>query len=245
VIIRNLGSGSRGNATVVAHGGRALLIDAGIARRRIVAGLDGMTLESVLVSHVHGDHLRPAAAKLAAPYRMDAANARAAARRDLPPMPVEVFDARPFDVGPFRVTPLPLPHPGAAAWHNYGFFIECGERRLVFATDLGEVPGVLRERLADADVVFLESNHDVGMEEASSRPRQTIDWVLSPHGHLSNEQAAEALAGARRAHTVVLGHLSEECNRPALALRANRRAVPASVRLLVAEQDDATEVVEV
>jgi phosphoribosyl 1,2-cyclic phosphodiesterase len=176
---------------------------------------------------------------------MDGANARQAARRGIAGMDVAVFDGRPFDAGPFRVTPVALPHPGYAPWHSWGFFVECGRRRLLYATDLGRVPRTLLERIADADVVFLESNHDVVMEAESGRPRETIDWILSGHGHLSNDQASEALGRARRAHTVVLGHLSEDCNRPALAREANRRSVPHAVRMIVTRQDAATEGVTV
>jgi len=246
VILRNLGSGSAGNATVVSHDGRAILIDAGLPLKRMRAGLDGLALDGVLVTHCHGDHLRPVARRLDAPFWMDAGNAREVARKPgLGDLEVRLFDGRPFRVGPFEVAPFPLPHPGGARWHSYGFLVACGGRRLAYATDLGHVPAHAVDALAEADVLFVESNHDPDLERASGRPPWTVDWVLSDHGHLSNEQCAEALARAARPHTVVLGHLSRDCNDPDLALRTARRALRPAARLIAARQDDGAEDVRV
>jgi len=240
VHLLNLASGSGGNATVVAHGGRAILIDAGISRRRTLAGLEGLALEGILITHVHGDHLGPAARKLGAPVWIDGENARAARRMGRLEGDAEVFDGGTFRVGPFLVSAIPLPHPGGERWRNWGFRVECGRRRLAYATDLGHVPPGVLEELSGAHAVFLESNHDPDLERASGRPPDLVDWVLSDHGHLSNEQCAEALGRLGRPHTVVLGHLSEDCNRPALARRTAAKALGSSVRLVVALQREPT-----
>jgi phosphoribosyl 1,2-cyclic phosphodiesterase len=239
--LQSLGSGSCGNACLVVHDGQALLIDAGISRRRIVAGLGDAELLAVLITHRHGDHLGPAAWKLGAPVWLDAANAREAARHGQLGDGVRQYGGAPLSFGPFRVTPVPLPHPGGGRWTSHGFLIECGPRRIAYATDLGHVPARVADILAGADLVFLESNHDPDLELASGRPAWSIDWVLSDHGHLSNAQCAEALSRIRRAHTVVLGHLSEDCNRPALALSHARRALPPSSRVVVAPRKEPSE----
>jgi phosphoribosyl 1,2-cyclic phosphodiesterase len=244
VIVRNLGSGSGGNATVVAHEGRAILIDAGLSRRRMLAGLDGLALDAVLITHVHRDHLGAQAARLGAPVWIDAANHRAAGDR-LEDAEVRHFHGAPFEAGPFRVTPFPLPHPGGKLWGTWGFRIERGGLRMAYATDLGHAPPEVVEALSGAQVVFLESNHDPEMERASSRPPDLVDWVLSDTGHLSNEQCAEALSKLGHPHTVILGHLSEDCNTPSLALRSARKAVPRAKRVLVAFPREGAEVVRV
>lgn len=246
MIVRNLGSGSAGNATVVRHDGRALLVDAGLPLKRMRAGLDGLALDGVLVTHCHHDHVASVARKLDAPFWMDAGNAREVVRKPgLGDVEVCLFDGRPFRAGPFDVVPFPLPHPGGARWHCYGFLVACGGRRLAYATDLGHVPAHAGAVLAEADVLFLESNHDPDLERRSGRPRTTVDWVLSDHGHLSNDQCAEALGRVARPHTVILGHLSRDCNAPALALRTARRALRPDIRLLAARQDIGAEDVEV
>jgi phosphoribosyl 1,2-cyclic phosphodiesterase len=245
MILRNLGSGSGGNATVIAHEGRAILIDAGLGKRRILRGLDGLTLEGVLITHRHSDHLGRDAQKLGAPLWIEKHNWKAARRLGWIDDNVRHFTEAPFELGPFRITAFPLPHPGDERWNSYGFRVECGGRRLSYATDLGSVTAEVVGALSGADVVFLESNHDEDLEASSGRPPGHIDWVLSDSGHLSNAQCAEALAHAASAHTVILGHLSRDCNTPELALDSARRSLPPSTRLLAACQSQPTEDVTV
>ena len=59
----SLGSGSRGNATLVEAGGTRVLVDCGFAAREFEArclGLDfdPASLDAILVTHEHGDHMR-------------------------------------------------------------------------------------------------------------------------------------------------------------------------------------------
>lgn len=245
MIIRNLGSGSRGNATLVAHEGRALLIDAGLGRERMAAGLGDLPLDGILITHRHADHLGRDAEKLGSRVWIERANWRAARRLGWISDDVAFFGEATFELGPFRVTAFPLSHPGRVRWQSFGFRIECGGKRFAYATDLGQASPEVVASLSHSDVVFLESNHDVDLEKGSGRAPGHIAWVLSDAGHLSNDQCAGALAGIRSPHTVILGHLSRECNRPELALRAARQVLPASTRLLVARQEGSTEDAEV
>jgi len=90
---------------------------------------------------------------------------------------------------------------------------------LGLATDLGHVNGRVTDHLAGCTHLILESNHDRQMQLASGRPRSLIERVLSNEGHLSNDQAAAALAklAAACTRTVLLAHLSLDCNTPDLA----------------------------
>lgn len=245
MILRNLGSGSGGNASLVEHDGRAILIDAGLRKERILPALEGLELEGVLITHRHSDHLGRDAQKLGAPVWIEKENWKDAHRRNWIDDDVEHFTEKPLRLGPFAVTPFALPHPGHERWNSYGFRVECGRRRLAYATDLGSVPAEVVEALSDVHVVFLESNHDVDLERRSGRAPGHVHWVLSDHGHLSNEQCAEALARIGKPHTVVLGHLSRDCNTPELALGLARKALPRSVRVFAARQDVATDAVPV
>ena len=232
---QNLGSGSGGNASVVSFDGQALLIDCGLPKGRVLKGLHGLRLKGVLITHRHSDHLKQHALDLGAPVFIEEANWRDARMKGRP----EHFYELPFRVGPFRVAPFPLPHPGETRWNSWGFRVEAGGATVAYATDLGHVPAHVIDAMSDADVVFLESNHDVGMEKRAHRPESLKQWVLSDHGHLSNEQCSAALKKIRGAKTVVLGHLSRECNSPELALKAAKAATKA--RIVVADQDEGTE----
>ena len=58
-----LGSGSSGNATLVAFGARRLLVDAGLSARELALRLEAVgvapsSLTAILLSHEHHDHAR-------------------------------------------------------------------------------------------------------------------------------------------------------------------------------------------
>ena len=91
---------------------------------------------------------------------------------------------------------------------------------LGFLTDLGHATKLVLERIRPAHVLLLEANHDVKLlQDDTKRPWSTKQRILSRHGHLSNDaaaQVAEQVASATLAR-IYLGHLSRDCNRPELA----------------------------
>jgi phosphoribosyl 1,2-cyclic phosphodiesterase len=105
---------------------------------------------------------------------------------------------------------------------------------MAIATDLGYVPANVKSALKRIDVLLLESNHDLEMLRDGPYPWSVKQRVLSRVGHLSNHATAEFLArdydGA--ATWIVLGHLSEANNAPALALISAEQAVADRMTLL-------------
>lgn len=85
---------------------------------------------------------------------------------------------------------------------------------LGFMTDTGIVTDEAWEALAGVRLLALECNHDVGMLETGPYPYVVKQRIASHVGHLSNDQAREALA--RLAHPglrqVVAMHVSQENN---------------------------------
>jgi hypothetical protein len=105
---------------------------------------------------------------------------------------------------------------------------------LGYLADTGCWSEPMADALTDVNVLGVEFNHDVAMQKSSGRPWVLIKRNLGDLGHLSNGQGAElvaaVLARSRRGalrHLVLL-HLSQQCNRPALALAAARAAVHAA-----------------
>jgi len=240
--VRPLRSGSSGNLTLVERGGTRLLIDAGLPSRKglsralseVGCGWDG--IDALVVSHLHGDHIHPAAVDCCArhevPIYLHERNLRPFSRRVLSRVPLpgilRPFDGAEFSVGGVRVRPFPVPHDAEGVTCGFVLAAQEGDReiRAVLATDLGTGGNGLFEEFVDSDLILIESNYDPEMLAASRRrDRARVDSDL---GHLSNEQAGRFLArvfleSRRPPAAVVLCHLSADHNRPERAVETVRR----------------------
>ncbi|MCL6449746.1 MAG: MBL fold metallo-hydrolase [Acetobacteraceae bacterium] len=242
-------SSTYGNAYLVAEpGGAALLVDCGAPLRRIQAGLKERGVEpgrvvAVLLTHRHGDHTRALCIKIPLPQRLGVpvyapAGVWEEAEGEFGAMPPalrrRIAPGRPVRAGPFVVRAFAKPHD---ARDPVGFLVEAAGERLAVATDLGRVDSGLTSLLRGCHHLIFESNHDPELEWASGRPRHLIQRILGDLGHLSNDQAGSALAAivTRRTRTVLLAHLSIDCNRPDLALdTVSRYLRPAGYRGILA-----------
>lgn len=241
-----LASGSGGNVTLVEAGGRAVLLDAGIApnlvRRQLLRAKSSARPDALILTHAHSDHTRYVV-ELAAEFGLTV-YASEATRRRIPISRIpklRAFGARePFAVGDVTVTPLPLPHDAP----QVSLKLTHQGRSVAIATDLGEVPPSLPAHFRGCDVVLLESNHDLGMLWKGPYPYGLKQRVASARGHLSNGQTHDLLRVLDRGvRAVVLMHLSETNNRPEIALESAVDALadhPA--QLLVASQTGVTRV---
>jgi phosphoribosyl 1,2-cyclic phosphodiesterase len=249
-----LGSGSKGNAALFRHGGAGILIDAGLgvrsmSERLASVGSGWSHLAAVVLTHTHGDHVDTSAlrrmSREGVPLYCHEAHHRHLA--DDPGFAalhalglVRCYEDRPFMApGGFRVEPI-------TAWHDggptFGLRLEAGaggKRRGVsvgYLTDTGTWDDATAEALADVEILGVEFNHDVAMQRNSGRHPALIARNLGDRGHLSNRQGAELVASIlsrsrrdRISHLVLL-HLSDQCNRPEIALREAGEAVRESGR---------------
>jgi phosphoribosyl 1,2-cyclic phosphodiesterase len=167
------------------------------------------------------------------PVEDDACDAPARAKADPAFLPaVEYFQAgTAFSIGDIEVSPFTIPHDAA---DPCGFVFEAEGVRMAIATDLGYMPPNVKSALKRIDVLLLESNHDLEMLRDGPYPWSVKQRVLSRVGHLSNEATAEFLARDYDggAAYIVLGHISESNNDPALALLAAERAIGGRMTLL-------------
>jgi phosphoribosyl 1,2-cyclic phosphodiesterase len=236
-----LASGSRGNSTWLCASGAGVLIDIGIGPRTTAGRLAEVSahwerVSAVLLTHTHGDHVsdqamrfmarhsiplfcheghRPALASCAGFEKLDA--------RGL----VRSYDERPF-LAPngMHVEAVELLHDGGP---TFGFRIEAKLERsktiaVGYLADTGCWSETMADAMTDVDLLGVEFNHDVDMQRRSGRSPLLIARNLGDGGHLSNDQGAGFLAavlGRSRqgsVRDVVLLHLSQQCNRPELAL---------------------------
>jgi phosphoribosyl 1,2-cyclic phosphodiesterase len=147
---------------------------------------------------------------------------------------VEYFRAgHGFSIGEIDVNPFTIPH-DAADPCGFVFHARSESIRMAIATDLGYVPSNVKMALKGVDVLLLESNHDLEMLKDGPYPWSVKQRVLSRVGHLSNTACAEFLLRDYDggAHTIVLGHLSEQNNLPELARLAAEQAIGERMSLL-------------
>jgi phosphoribosyl 1,2-cyclic phosphodiesterase len=222
----SLGSGSRGNATLVESGSTLVLVDCGFScreteRRMARLGRSPEQLAAVLVTHEHGDHLRGVPV-LARKYRLPVWLTRGTHlfMRDDATLDLHYLDGHHRQsLGGLEVCPYTVPHD---AREPCQFTFSDGARRFGLLTDTGRVTTHIRESLQDCDALLLECNHDPDLLAQGPYSRSLKQRVGGPLGHLSNHQAAGLLAelDTSRLQHVVAAHLSEQNNRPELACEA-------------------------
>lgn len=222
----SLGSGSRGNATLVEAGGTCLMVDCGFsvieAERRFqqLGGSPG-NLRAVLVTHEHGDHVRGVvrfARKHRLPIWMTAGTCRALGLE--PGEALHLFDGHnPFVIGGLEIQPVPVPHD---AKEPSQFVFSDGAHRLGLLTDTGNITAHIQAALSGCDGLILECNHAPDLLAAGPYPPSLKQRVAGRLGHLSNAQAAGLLRGidTGRLQHIVASHLSEKNNTPRLARQA-------------------------
>ncbi|WP_243302470.1 MBL fold metallo-hydrolase [Geothrix oryzisoli] len=243
-----LASGSKGNCHALSEDGLTLLIDAGISllqirRRMEILGLDSNSVRALALTHEHSDHIGAVGVIL---RNTDWAILATAATRtaveriqgiDIPPSRwIEVEAGRSCSWEGWHLRPFALPHD---AEDPVAYRIEAGGQAAAVVTDLGHPTALVADHLQDLDLLVLEANHDVDMLREGSYPPQLKARILSRVGHLSNAAMAELLGRALspRLKQVVLAHLSESNNDPALARFAAEEILRGtSVALHVAHQ---------
>ena len=229
-----LGSGSQGNATFVELGGRRLLVDAGLSARQLklrleAVGVEPDTIDAILLSHEHTDHAQGAerfSRKHSTPVvcsgeTLEAMECSPAHFATWLPLP----ESGDLEIeGSVRVHAFPVPHDAA---RPVGFVLEADGMKAGFVTDLGHATTVVVERLRDCDAIMVESNYDRAMLLGGPYPWSLKQRVTGRLGHLSNDGAAALLREvvSERCRAVVLCHLSEQNNTPALARETAARAL--------------------
>lgn len=221
-----LGSGSRGNATLVEAGGTTVLLDCGfsvaqVEQRLARLGRRVQDIRAVVVTHEHSDHVGGVATlarSFGLPVWATAGTARAAGL--MGETDCRVFDSHaPFAIGDLEVLPFPVPHD---AREPCQFVFGDGARRLGVLTDVGTITPHIVAMLNGCDALMLECNHDLTMLVTGEYTPRLKQRVGGRHGHLNNEQAAALLVSLDRSRLrhLVAAHLSEKNNRPELARRA-------------------------
>jgi len=216
----SLGSGSRGNATLVSHGKTTLLVDCGFSARetekRLQAmGKKGSDLTAILVTHEHADHINGVRV-LARKYRLPVYATAGTAGwlpEDVTDLITEFSCHETFAINELEVQPFPVPHD---AREPSQFVFSDGQHRLGLLTDVGMSTPVIEQALSACDALLLEANHDMEMLDNGEYPDHLKYRVSGRLGHLNNVQSAKLLEkiDTSRLQHIVAMHLSEKNNSP-------------------------------
>lgn len=237
-----LASGSSGNCSVIWTSKTAVLIDCGCGAKYIAESLASLGLEprnitAAVITHAHIDHIsssglnfllknnipvhlhEDALEDLFERYGNKAGECRSISFNDG------------FKIKDITIEPFDVYHKDGNVSRTLGFAffssVQGRKYKIGYMTDTGKVCKNIINSLKDSNILVIESNYDRDMLDASFRPHENKRWVLSEWGHLSNEDAARAIAEIKTASTaadslkyVFLAHLSRHHNSPGLALKA-------------------------
>jgi phosphoribosyl 1,2-cyclic phosphodiesterase len=249
-----LASSSSGNSTFIRTERTRILVDAGLSKRDIVArlaaiGEEAEQLDAILITHEHTDHvsgLVALARQLNVPVYITRLTAPAIPWGEYTPK-LDCFQAgTTFSIGDVDVDSFTVPHD---AIDPVGFCFRAGGIKVGVVTDLGYLPDSIKFHLRGADLLVLESNHDLEMLKVGPYPWSVKQRVMGRKGHLSNEVVSDFIRDDLDSSisTLVLGHLSEHNNHPEIVRNVAARALDRCgralfTRLVVAHPKEQTEV---
>ncbi len=244
-----LGSGSAGNSTLVRGGGACVLVDAGLSAKQMecrlmASGVDPSSIDGVLLTHEHSDHtggLKVFLKRWKIPLYCNALTARALKCPEIPGG-VRLFETGSrFSIKDLQIRSFTVPHDAS---DPVGFRIEEEKSGFGVLTDLGYATRLVVEALREIHGLLVETNYDDALLQSDTkRPWSVKQRIASRHGHLSNADAAELVSKleAPALETVILCHLSRDCNTPDLAVGAvGGKLQPRNPRVHCASQHEAS-----
>lgn len=222
----SLFSSSKGNSTYVFSDNTKILIDVGISSKRLVESLSNINvmpeeIQAVLITHEHSDHIKGIkvfSKKYNIPVYASEKTWGTLVSLEIPDnLKKTFFVSESFKINDIDIFPFPIPHD---AIEPCGFNIFSKNNKVTVATDMGHITPELLSKFESSDTILLEANHDVAMLRSGSYPYYLKERVIGNFGHLSNAISAEAVEYLIKSGTkkIILGHLSQENNIPALAL---------------------------
>ncbi len=240
----SLGSGSRGNATVVEWHSGLLMVDCGFTikateQRMARLGKSPEDLKAIIVTHEHSDHLKgvaPLARKYDIPVYMTPGTFKS---KDLGRLPVLnlIEGYQPFTLEGMDVMPVAVPHD---AREPAQFVFHDGQFRLGVLTDLGSITPHIESSFDGCDALVLEANHDPAMLACGPYPPSLKQRVGGLWGHLSNQQTAGLLErlDLEKLQHLIVAHISQKNNSLSLTEEALAGVLHRVSNVLYACQDE-------
>lgn len=226
MIFCSLYSGSSGNSIFVSSGNAKILIDAGMSGKSIEQALNSIgettsSIDAIFVTHEHSDHTKGVGI-LSRKYDIPVyANSKTwesmtSSLGKIKEHNMKIIDNNHISVKDMDIVSYDIPHDAVSP---SGYALHSGGKKACIATDLGHFSPTVKAQLQDADLILLESNHDIEMLKFGPYPYYLKKRILSDVGHLSNEACGNAILEllGNKHKNIILGHLSKTNNYPDLA----------------------------
>jgi phosphoribosyl 1,2-cyclic phosphodiesterase len=222
----SLGSGSKGNGTLIECGKTRVLVDCGFSlaeteRRLQRLGCAPDSLSAVLITHEHGDHAN-GVGRLSRRHKIPVwltvgTHNMVRDNKFSSQHFINVNSA--FEIADLHITPYPVPHD---AREPCQFVFSDGAQRLGLLTDAGSITPHIVDLLQKLDGLLLECNYDARMLATGPYPPKLKTRVGGKYGHMDNHQARDLLQRIELSGLQhLLGmHLSEKNNLPEHAQQA-------------------------
>ena len=225
----SLYSGSSGNSLLVETENTKLLIDAGVSSKKIETALndiniDPSTLDGILVTHEHIDHVQglgTLSKKFDLPVfvNQETLDAMPKQKDKISENNIKTFKiSDKFDIGDLEIKPFSIPHDAA---NPCGFNIWKNNKKISIATDIGHMTNPILKSLEESLFIMLEANYDPEVLRCSPYPFTLKSRIAGPTGHLPNEMAGKTISHLLKSglKNAMLGHLSKQSNFPELAYK--------------------------
>jgi len=233
-------SSSKGNSTYIGNEKQGILIDCGVSFKRLSAALEVnniplSAIRAVFITHEHSDHIAGLAMlskKTSLPiYGQKRTLQRLCDTGKIAPAsPVIDISGISISCADMEISCFNTPHD---AIQSCGYKIHTGDDKFcAVCTDLGHVTPEVDQALEGCRLVLLEANYDENMLRTGPYPLYLKERILSQNGHLSNDDCAVQAASliSRGTTHLLLGHLSQDNNRPAIADRTVEAGLSGFVR---------------
>ena len=248
----SLGSGSKGNSTIVESDTACVMVDCGFGLRNACTRLERIgkspeDLTAIIVTHEHSDHWKgigALSAKYNIPVYLSAGSLKAKEIQSGEALFKCINSHKDFYVGDICIKPVPVPHD---AREPIQYILSNGKVQLGILTDLGHFTPHVVSSYSKCDALLLECNYDDDMLLDGPYPRFLKDRVSGRFGHLSNRQAADLLLALdlSRLKTLVIGHISAKNNDVSLIKAAIEPLCGEDIVLSFADQESGSPWMEI
>ena len=244
-----LGSGSKGNSTLLMENNKKILIDVGFSYPKMMSslGLFGLTpgdIDAILITHTHKDHILGLSSFIKKNHTKVYTNINMFKELSkIVPEDNLIIEEDSYDIDEFHIEVIHTSHDAAG---SVGFIINDSVSSLVYITDTGYINKTYLNKLHNKNVYILESNHDINMLMTGPYPYILKQRVVGDKGHLSNEMTGNYLKEIIGENTkkIVLAHLSETNNTHEIALETVSKILNSNIPLEAAYQDEYLDVGE-